>query len=119
MSETTPASEPGIRWFALVLLVGHLALLGVGAWSLWDIAGGWWAGAVAAAVLVLLQGGLWVVWLAPGSSHRLGYKERLTVNLLLGTTLVVLAGLAGLWLPALMAASIVILCDALDQQRRP
>lgn len=107
-----------IRWFGIVLLVGHLALLTIGAVSLWRIAGGWWVGAVAAAVFGLLYIGVWRFWLAPGSGRRMGYKERLTINVILGPLVVVLGSLAGLWLPALLAVSVVLLGDALNERSR-
>ena len=110
------ASE--IRWFGIVLLIGHLGLLVIGAASLWKIAGGWWVGALVALLFVLAYGAVWRFWLAPGSRRRLGYKERLTVNVVAGPAVVVLGSLAGLWLPALLAVSIILLCDALDQRGR-
>lgn len=111
---TRPATE--IRWFGVVLLLGHVALLALGAVSLWRIAGGWWVGGLAAGLFVLGYAALWRFWLAPGSRRRLGYKERLTVTLVLGPAVVVLGSLAELWLPALLATSVVALCDALDQR---
>lgn len=105
-----------IRWFGVVLLAGHLALLAIGAVSLWRIAGGWWVGAVAAAVFGLAYIALWRFWLAPGSNRRVGYKERLTINVIVGPLVVVLGSLAGLWLPALLAVSVVLLGDALNQR---
>ena len=112
--EDSPATE--VRWFGVVLLIGHLALLVMGAASLWRIAGGWWVGVLAAGLFVLAYAAVWRFWLAPGSRRRLGYKERLTVNLVAGPAIVVLGSLASLWLPALLATSIVLLCDALDQR---
>lgn len=55
-----------VRWFAVVSLVGHLGLATIGAWSLWVISGGWWLGAVAAPVFVLLYAAMWRFLLAPG-----------------------------------------------------
>lgn len=107
-----------IRWYAIVLALGQLALLGLGSWSLWRIAGGWWLGAVAAALFAVGYALVWVLLLAPGSSRRLGYKERLTVNLVVGPAVIVLASLAALWLPALVALSVVIMCDALNERSR-
>lgn len=123
LPEVTEITEPdstapagSIRWFGLVLLIGHLGLLVIGAIALWRIAGGWWVGAAAAAVFVLAYAGLWRYLLAPGSRQRLGHRERLTVNLVAGPVVVVIASLAGLWLPALVALSIVVLCDALNSR---
>jgi len=105
-----------VRWFGVVLLVGHVALIVLGAISLWRIAGGWWLGAVAAGLFALGYLALWRFLLAPGSPSRLGYRERFTLALVVGPVVVVLGSLAGLWLPALMATSVVILGDALDER---
>lgn len=107
-----------LRWYAIVLFLGQLALLGLGAWSLWRIAGGWWLGAVVAGVFVVAYAACWALLLAPGSTRRLNYKERLTVHCVLGPAIVVLASLAGLWLPALVALSVTIMCDALNEKSR-
>ena len=109
-----PAGD--IRWYGVVLLVGHVALLVLGAVSLWRIAGGWWIGAAAAAVFVLAYAAGWRFWLAPGARGRLGYKERLTVTMVVGPAVVVLGSLAGLWLPALIATREVLLGDALNER---
>lgn len=105
-----------VRWFGVVLLVGHLALMAIGAVSLYRIAGGWWLGAAIAAALVLGYFALWRYLLAPGLTARLGYKERLTVSLVTGPAVVVVAALAGLWVPALVATCLMILGDALDER---
>ncbi|MCC2593491.1 hypothetical protein LKO27_08730 [Tessaracoccus sp. OS52] len=107
-----------LRWYAVVLFIGQLALVVIGALSLWRIAGGWWLGAVVAGVFVLAYCVSWLLLLAPGSPRRLGYKERLTLNLVLGPAVVVLASLASLWLPALVALSVAIMCDALNERSR-
>lgn len=112
----TDAPVTSVRWFGLVLLIGQVALLCLGAMSLWRIAGGWWIGALAAAVFLAAYAVVWRFWLAPGSGRRLRYRERLTLNLVLGPIVVVLGSLASLWLPALLATSVVLLCDALDQR---
>ncbi|NHB85564.1 hypothetical protein G7085_15715 [Tessaracoccus sp. HDW20] len=104
----------GIRWFGLLLFVGHLALLIIGAVSLWRIAGGWWVGAAAAGLFVLAFAAMWWVWLAPGSPRRLRYRERFTANVVVGPAVIVLGSLASLWLPGLLALSIVLLGDALN-----
>ncbi len=115
----TPAAErTGVRWFGIVLLVGQLGLVVLGAVSLWRIGGGWWVGAAAAAVFVVIFAGVWRMLLAPGSRSRLRYRERLTVTLVTGPVVIVLGSLAGLWLPALMATSIALLGDALDERSR-
>lgn len=105
-----------VRWFGVVLLAGHLALIVLGAISLFRIAGGWWLGAAVAAAFVLGYFALWRYLLAPGSTVRLGYKERLTVSLVLGPAVVVVAALAGLWVPALVATCVMILGDALNER---
>ncbi|MDO5677440.1 MAG: hypothetical protein Q4G35_08050 [Propionibacteriaceae bacterium] len=109
-------SATEVRWFGVVLFVGHVALMVMGAIALWRIAGGWWVGAAVALVFVLGYFALWRYLLAPGSNVRLGYKERLTVSLVVGPAVVVLASLAGLWIPALVATCIMILGDALDER---
>lgn len=127
LPDAVPAVHPGevsevaetateIRWFGVVLLVGHLALMALGAVALWRIAGGWWIGALVAVLFVLGYFAVWRYLLAPGSHTRLGYRERLTVALVMGPAVLVLASLAGLWVPALVATCVVILGDALDQR---
>lgn len=123
LPEVTDITAPypdggGIRWFALVLGIAHLALLVIGGWAMWQIAGGWYWGAVAAGLFAVAYLTCWIFLLAPGSSRRLGYKERLTVNLVVGPAVVVVASLAHVWLPALAALSVVIMCDALNQRSR-
>ena len=115
-----PALPQSIRWFGVVLLVAYLALLVVGIWSLWMIAGAALAAMISAAVFAVLYISGWRVWLAPGSHRRLPFKERLTVHLIGGPIVVVLGSLAGVWLAALLALSAVVMCDALDERdRRP
>ena len=75
-----PGSATEVRWYGVVLLVGHLALTVIGAVSLWRIAGGWWVGAAAAALFVLGYLALWRYLLAPGSRQRLAYRERLAIG---------------------------------------
>lgn len=118
VAEVQNEPETQIRWFGVVLLVGHLALLIIGALSLWRIAGGWWLGAVVAAVFALAYIFIWRYLLAPGAKTRLGFRERLTTSLVLGPAVVVLGALAQLWLPALIATSIVILGDSLNEGGR-
>ncbi|WP_139650850.1 hypothetical protein [Tessaracoccus massiliensis] len=105
-----------VRWFGVVLLLGHLALMAIGAVALWRIAGGWWVGAAVGALFVLGYFALWRFLLAPGSTARLGYKERLTVSLVAGPIVVIIASLAGLWVPALVATCVVILGDTLNER---
>ncbi len=124
VTDITDGNEPhhpgGIRWFGVVLLVGYVALLSLGAWSLWSIIGSGTVATSLTAAFVLLFAAGWRTWLAPGSRRRLAFKERLTVHLLAGPVVVVLASLGGVWLPALLALSIVVMCDALDErERRP
>ena len=114
-----PSERPStIRWFGVVFLIGHVALLLLGGLALWQIAGGWWLGAVAAASLAVLYIAVWRFWLAPGSRYRLGYRERLTMHLVLGPGVVVLTALTQLWLAALVALSVILLGDALDERSR-
>lgn len=110
------STRPEIRWFGVVLFVGHLALTVLGGVALWRIAGGWWVGAAVAALSVLGYLALWKQLLAPGARQRLNYRERLTVALVVGPAVVVLGSLSGLWLPALMATSVILLGDALNER---
>ena len=112
------ARPGGIRWFGVVLLLGHLALLVIGSISLWRIAGGGMASWIASAVFALVFVLGWWLWLAPGSNRRLAFRERLTVHLVGGPIVVVLASLAYVWLPAIIALSVVIMCDALNERDR-
>lgn len=113
-----PHQSGGVRWFAVVLLVGYVALLSLGAWSLWTIIGGGVAGWGFTAAFVVLFFAGWRTWLAAGSRRRLSFKERLTVHLVAGPVVVVLGSLANVWLPALLALSIVVMCDALNERDR-
>lgn len=121
LPEMTPLPQPreraGIRWFAAVLLVAQLGLLVLGAIALWRIGSGWWLGAAVAGVFVLFSVAGWYFVMAPGSRWRLGLRERLVVNLLFGSGVLVVTGLANLWLPALMSLAIVVLTDSLDEGR--
>lgn len=116
VSEVTDEGPSDIRWFGVVLFIGHVALLVLGAVSLWRIADGGWLGGLVAGVFVVAYALLWRFQLAPGSHSRLGHRERLAVSLTLGPAVVVLGALAGLWLPALVATSLVILGDALNER---
>lgn len=104
------------RWFALVSLIGHVGLLVSAVWSLWDISGGWWLGGVTGLVFVLAYAGMWRFLLAPGSRRRLGYRERFTLTMVVVPLVIILAAFGGLWLPALIAGSFVLLGDALNQR---
>ncbi|MEO7587885.1 MAG: hypothetical protein ABIS84_07625 [Arachnia sp.] len=121
ITDSEEAPRPGgVRWYGVVLLVAYVALLALGCWSLWLIAGGELVAGIAAAIFALLYVLGWRVWLAPGSHRRLAFKERLTVHLIAGPVVVVLGSLAGVWLPTLVALSAVVMCDALNERdRRP
>lgn len=124
MAETNDATaSPGrpsaIRWYAVVLGIAYLALLALGTWSMWQIAGGWWLGAVAGLIFAIGFIVVWALWLVPGSSRRLGHRERFTVHLVGGTLVVVLAAIAAIWIPALVTVSVLIMCDALNEQTHP
>ena len=108
----------GIRWFGLVLFLAHVSLLALGAWSLWVLAGRQLVAATAAAVFALLYMGARRLWMAPGSRRRLAFKERVTVHLVAGPVIVILGSLAQLVLPAVVALSIAVMCDALDERDR-
>lgn len=115
-----PSPSGGIRWFAVVLLLAYLALLVIGTISLWRIAGGGLASWMAAGVFALVFVLGWRLWLASGSGRRLAFRERVTVHLVGGPIVVVLASLAHVWLPAVIVLSVVVMCDALNERgRRP
>ena len=116
MSDADTAARPAIRWFAVALAIGQSALLAAGAWSLWVVAGGWWLGAVAGGMFLLASVSGILVWLAPGSPHRLAYRDRLTVTAIAGTAVAVLSSLASVWLPALVALIVTIWCDSLNER---
>lgn len=120
MAEPVPERPVGsIGWFSVVMLIGHLGLLGIGASSLWVIAGGGWVSWIAAIALVIGYLLLWRLRLAPAARNRFAYRERLLVHLILGPAVIVLGSLANLWLPALAALSVIVLCDALAQRPKP
>ncbi len=121
ITDNEQAPRPaGIRWFAVVLLLAYLALLVIGSISLWRIAGGGPASGIASGVFALIFILGWRQWLAAGSQARLAFRERLTVHLVGGPIVVVLASLASVWLPAIIALSVVVMCDALNERdRRP
>lgn len=111
-----PEPSQQIGWYAIVGFIGQLALMGLGAWSLWRITGGGWVAAAVAGVFVIAYFALWRIWLAPGSRRRVGFRERTTVMLILGPAVVALCTLGQVWLPALIALSAVLLCDSLAQR---
>ncbi|MFV0428639.1 MAG: hypothetical protein ACK5KO_04340 [Arachnia sp.] len=116
---STSSRDPEeVRWYSISMFGGHLGLLAVACASLWLILGGGWPaiGLMACAVVVYFV--LWRTWLAPVATRRLRYRERLTVHLVLGPAIAVLASLADLWLPALIAVSVIVLSDALDERSR-
>ena len=112
------AAQPGqLRWFAIGLLLGQVGLLVVGVAALWRIGEGWWLGAAVGLSFALVYLGLWYFLLAPGSRRRLAFRERLLIHLLVGTFVLVVGGLSDLWVLALVALSITLICDALDENR--
>ena len=117
VAEVVSQPETEIRWFGVLLVIGHLALLVLGAISLWNIGGGGWPGGVAAGIFALAYLVLWRFLLAPGSRARLGLRERLTLAFVIGPAVVVLGSLANLWLPALVATAVVILGESLNESR--
>ena len=103
-------SEPQqISWYSVVLLAGHLVMAGVATWSLWVLGSG--LGAVL--LLLIAYGFLWRFRMAPAAQNRFTYRQRLTVHLILGPAVVVLAVLTSIWLPALVGVSLALLGDAL------
>ena len=115
-SDEGPSRPGGIRWFAVVLLLGYLALVGIGMVSISRIAGDGLAAPIAMGVFVVIFLLGWRWWLAAGSARRLAFRERVTVNLVGGSIVVVLASPAHLWLPALIALSVVVMCDSLNER---
>lgn len=115
---TDPRPHVRVRWFAVVALVGHLLLLILGAATLWRVAGRGLVGGVVTAAFVAAYFLMWRFLLAPGSRHRLGERERLTLTLTVVPVVAVLTALGELWLPGIVAGSFVLLGDALDQRRR-
>ena len=105
-----------ISWYSVVLLAGHLVMAGVATWSLWVLGSGLWVGAGAVLLLLIAYGFLWRLRMAPAAQNRFTYRQRLTVHLILGPTIVVLAVLTSIWLPALAGISMVLLGDALDSR---
>lgn len=108
-----------IRWFALLSLIGHLALLATGAYSLSNIGGHGWVAIVVAVVFGVSYAGMWWVLLAPGSRRTLGLQERFMLKVVVIPIVVVIAALGQVWLVALVGASFVFLGDALDGRRGP
>lgn len=115
MADETPSTKE-IRWFAAVTAIGHIVLLVIGAVCVWDMGGGWWIGALGTIVYIGLHAGLFLVLLAPGSSRRLAFRERILVNLLWGSLVVIASGFSGLLLSAVAMISVIIACDALDER---
>ncbi len=113
-----PVARP-IRWYSVTLFLGHLGLLACALWSLWHLVGGNWLAGLLCVLLLLLYALLWRLWIAPASRQRLGYRERLAVHVVLGSAIVVLASYVPLWLPALIAASVVLLSDTLAERTEP
>lgn len=104
-----------VQWYAVVQFLAHLGVLAIGCYSLWQMGGGWWLGALAGAVFAVVYGSIWATWLVAGSARRQSYRGRLLTVLLSGTMIVVLAGFADVWLPAVVAVSVIVLCDALGE----
>lgn len=115
MAEARTAPGVRIQWYAVVQFIAHLGALALGCYSLWQMGGGWWLGALAGVVFAVVYGAIWATWLAAGSARRRSYRGRLLTVLLSGTAIVVLAGFGGVWLPAVIAVSIIVLCDALGE----
>ncbi len=102
-----------ISWYSVVLLAGHMVMAAVATWSLWVLGSGLWIGAGAALLTLVAYGFVWRLRLAPAAHNRFTYRQRLTVHLILGPAVVVLAVLTSIWLPALAGISMVLLGDAL------
>ncbi len=121
MTDFSDSAEPfggEIRWFGVVLLVAYLALLILGARSVWILVGAGTVAGIITGVFVVAYILGWRMWLVRGSQRRLPFKGRLLLHLVVGPVMVVLSALAGVWLPALVALSAVVMCDALDERDR-
>ncbi len=121
MTDSPDSADPSggeIRWFGVVLLVAYLALLILGARSVWILLGAGTVAWILTGVFVVAYILGWRIWLVPGSPRRLPFKGRLLVHLVVGPVLVVLSALTGAWLPALVALSAAVMCDALDERDR-
>lgn len=114
----TVEDDAEVGWFGIVLLAGHLGLLSIASVSLWRVCGGGIVGFVTAGLIVLTYAALWRLLFAPAAPRRLDYKQRLVTTVLLGTGTVLLGALAQLWVPALLATSVVVLGDTLDERTR-
>lgn len=108
----------GIRWYAVVSVIGHLLLLGTGAFALSHITRHQPLGIVVAAVFALVYAGMWLLLIAPGSRRRLMPQERFLWKVVTVPVVVVVAALGEVWLLALVGASFVFLGDALDGRSR-
>ena len=108
----------GIRWFGVVLLVAYLALLILGVRSLWILLGTSWVAKILTGLFAAAYIFGWRWWLVPGSRQRLSFRGRLLVHLVAGPVLVVLSAVTGALLPALVALSAAVMCDALDERDR-
>lgn len=110
-----PISTTRIRWYALVQFIAHLGVLALGGVALWRLSGTWWSAALAVVVFAVCYTTMWARWLAAGSRSRLGFRGRLLVVLVSGALVVTIAGLTGMLPTAVIAVSMIILCDALDR----
>lgn len=104
-----------IRWYAVVLLAGHVGLLLLGLASLWRISGGWGLGVMGGLLFAAAYVALWRFLLAPGSRQHLPFRKRLGCTLAMGVVVLVLGVFSSLWLPALIAISVVLLGDTLNE----
>lgn len=114
--ETHKDGPAEIRWYGVVLLAGHVGLLLLGVASLWRIFGGGGLGITGGLLFAAAYAALWRFLLAPGSRQRLAFKKRLGYTLAVGVAVLVLGAFASLWLPALIAISVVLLGDTLNER---
>lgn len=119
MTRQPAAAEQPIRWYSVTLFLGHLGLLACALWSLWHLAGSDWLAGVLCVFTLLGYTVVWRRWIAPASRQRLDYPQRLAVNVVLGSAIVIVASPVSVWLPALVAASVVLLSDSLAARTPP
>ncbi len=115
-SEEHKGGPAEIRWYGVVLLTGHVALLILGVTSLWRVSNGGGLGVVGSLLFAAAYAALWRFLLAPGSRQRLPFRQRLGYTLAAGGVVLILGAFASLWLPTLIAISVVLLGDTLNER---
>lgn len=83
-------------WLALLLMIG------------WRLGSGWWLGAVLSLGFGLTFLIIWGRWMAPQSRHRLSEDSRPVLLVLISSSLIVIAALAGLFMPAAISSLVLL-----------